>query len=140
MGSRGEKNGMWKGGTSIASNGYRLIRLGTDDPRADRRGYAYEHRLVAEQKVGRALLPGEQVHHIDGNKLNNDPSNLEVIESIAHHRVYHRTVGTNRRLPDEENPMIDCACGCGSQLPKFDNSGRPRKFITGHNMHRRTNG
>lgn len=49
----------------------------------------HTHRVVAEQKIGRLLLPGEVVHHIDGNKLNNDPSNLEVLSSQAEHARLH---------------------------------------------------
>lgn len=30
--------------------------------------------------------------------------------------------------------MIHCACGCGKQLEKFDNKGRPRKYIWGHHI------
>ena len=37
-----------------------------------------EHRAVMAKKLGRALRGKENVHHIDGNKLNNDPSNLEL--------------------------------------------------------------
>lgn len=44
---------MWKGGRSIASNGYVLVRVGKKHHLADVRGYAYEHRIVAEQKLGR---------------------------------------------------------------------------------------
>jgi hypothetical protein len=47
----GPKNGMWRGGKSLASNGYILIRVGNDHPLADVRGYAYEHRLVAQEKA-----------------------------------------------------------------------------------------
>lgn len=36
------------------------------------------HRMVMAEHLGRALLPTEQVHHIDGNKLNNDISNLQL--------------------------------------------------------------
>ena len=91
MGKRGaqagERNPFWKGGRTIASNGYMLVKLLPGHHLSDVRGYAYEHRVVAEQKMGRRLLPGEQVHHIDGNKLNNRPDNLEVVADTAHHRL-----------------------------------------------------
>jgi hypothetical protein len=132
-GSFGPRNGFWRGGRSVASNGYVLIRVGTDHHLADVRGYAYEHRLVAEQKIGRRLLSGEQVHHIDGDKQNNRPDNLEVMASPAHHFVEHRTAGKPLRMPDEPNPVIACACGCGAQLARYDGSGRCRKYISGHN-------
>jgi len=132
----GAKNPNWRGGRSTASNGYVLVRVGVGHHLADVRGYAYEHRLVAEAKLGRRLLPGELVHHVDGNKRNNDPSNLEVMQSIAHHGVEHR-MRNDLRLPAEPNTHIECACGCGTTLPKFDSSRRPRRFISGHNTRTR---
>lgn len=46
------------------------------------------HRVVAEQKIGRALLPGEVVHHKDGDKWNNNPDNLEVMTQSEHARIH----------------------------------------------------
>lgn len=48
----------------------------------------HEHRVVAEQMLGRPLQRGEIVHHIDGNKHNNDPSNLRVMSQADHLRLH----------------------------------------------------
>lgn len=42
------------------------------------------HRIIAAAKLGRALRPDEDVHHKDGNKLNFDPANLEVLGHREH--------------------------------------------------------
>lgn len=46
------------------------------------------HRVVMEKKLGRALRPGEVVHHIDGNSWNNDPKNLMVTTQSEHVRIH----------------------------------------------------
>ncbi len=51
----------------------------------------HEHRVVAEQKLGRALLPGEIVHHADEVKQNNLPQNLDVLASQSEHAKLHFT-------------------------------------------------
>lgn len=134
-GRRGAANNMWKGGRSVASNGYVLIRVGKDHHLADVRGYAYEHRLAAEEKIGRRLRPGEQVHHVNGNRQDNRPENIEVKASLADHFVEHRKPENRYRLrmPGEPNPMIECECGCGGTFSMYDSCNRPRRFISGHN-------
>jgi hypothetical protein len=47
-----------------------------------------QHRLIAEQKLGRKLSKDEVVHHIDGDRRNNDPDNL-VVMTAAEHLQFH---------------------------------------------------
>ena len=35
--------------------------------------------------------------------------------------------------PDEPNQRVSCACGCGTKFDKYDESGRPRRYVPGHN-------
>ena len=42
------------------------------------------HRMVAEYMLGRELLDEEVVHHLDGDKFNNEPNNLEVLLDTDH--------------------------------------------------------
>ena len=57
-----------------------------------RRGAVPMHRMVMEQVSGRRLKPYEVVHHIDGNKLNNDPGNLEAMEPYEHSSEHAKAV------------------------------------------------
>jgi len=48
------------------------------------------HRWVVEKNIGRKLKLDEVVHHIDGNKLNNNFSNLEIFSSQDEHHSLHQ--------------------------------------------------
>ena len=91
----GEQNGNWKGGRTLHTKGY-VYAYAPEHPRAWN-GYVLEHILVAEEKLGRRLLPGERAHHKDGRKDNNHPDNIEVFASDAEHTRHHWRAGTYRR-------------------------------------------
>ncbi|HXG36533.1 MAG TPA: HNH endonuclease [Dehalococcoidia bacterium] len=92
---RREFSPSWKGGRTIYPNGYALIYL-PEHPRAHPNGYVYEHIVVMERKIGRPLLGGERVHHLDHDKLNNSSENLMLLESQADHMRLHKALSNLR--------------------------------------------
>jgi maltoporin len=83
----GKDNPMWKGGRTISREGYVLIK-DWNHPRTHANGYVLEHIKVLEQKLQRPLAKNEVTHHINGNKMDNRPENLEAVNR-AHHITYH---------------------------------------------------
>ncbi len=67
--------------TRISNSGYAQYNTGS--------GWKYVHRRVAEKKLGGKIYRGYEVHHINGDKLDNRPSNLKVMSRKAH-RALHR--------------------------------------------------
>jgi len=48
------------------------------------------HRDVAKRKYG-TLSKWDQVHHIDANKLNNQPANLMKLSKSEHEIIHHKS-------------------------------------------------
>lgn len=90
----GEEHPEWKGGRRI-QGGYVYIYM-PDHPYATGNKVVLEHRLVMEQILGRYLLPGEVVHHRNGDRMDNRPENLEVFATNAEH-LRHELAG---RVPN----------------------------------------
>jgi hypothetical protein len=111
----------------IDREGYIRIFVGKKHHLADQNGYMREHRVIAERMSGRLLNKGEEIHHKDGNKINNNPDNLEILNR-QEHKERHRKKNRNLRKIGESNPIIFCACGCGKSFEKYDKQGRPRKY------------
>lgn len=94
----GEDHWSWKGGRRITGYGY-----------VELTGGRLEHRVVMEQMIGRPLLKGEEVHHINGDRQDNRPENLELW-------VHSQPAGVRipdliaRYLPLEDPPMWAVMC------------------------------
>lgn len=68
----------------------REAHLGKGEGKAYPKIYGrHAHRVVMEEKLGRKLRPGEIVHHIDEDKTNNHPDNLQLFASQAEHARHH---------------------------------------------------
>lgn len=84
---RGSEAHAWKGGRCESSSGY-IMLLDRSHPCCNTKGYVYEHRVVVERIIGRHLVTAEAVHHVDGNKQHNHPSNLMCFRTNADHNRF----------------------------------------------------
>lgn len=66
----------------IDNSGYRRLGGYFGHPNAYANGSIREHTLVMSTQLGRPLRKGENVHHKNGNRLDNRPENLELWVSM----------------------------------------------------------
>ena len=93
MSFKGKKHYNWKGGLILkGSGGNYLCVWKPNHPYCDKQGYVRFHRLIIEKYLGRFLKPKEVVHHIDGNKLNNNINNLKLFSNSSEHFKEEQTI------------------------------------------------
>ena len=80
--AKGSAHGSWKGGRVVDAQGYVRIKVSDAELAVAGTtisgGYVMEHRLVMARMIGRPLTKDETVHHVNGNKQDNRPLNLQL--------------------------------------------------------------
>lgn len=118
--------------------GYMYCRTKPIHPKANSNGLYPLHRVVMENKLGRLLIQGEDVHHADEDKDNNSPKNLEVKTKSEHSKIHNNVLplvkcicpscnkefkitGYAFRLRSKRNitGKVFCSRSCGGAAPKF---------------------
>lgn len=94
----GKRRGNYK--PFVVISGYKYI-YAPNHPNCTKSGYVAEHRIVLENKIGRFLNNYEVAHHINENKFDNRPENLELM-SFSNHSSYH----AKRRLRGDKNEFV----------------------------------
>lgn len=80
---------MWNITSTCKGGGYVYARTVPLHPKANSKGLYPLHRVLMENFIGRLLTPDEVVHHKDGDKSNNDISNL-VLLTRSKHSILHK--------------------------------------------------
>lgn len=89
--SRGKPKVRRRRGYGISANGYRLLFIGGEQ--------VYEHRHVVSKHIGRTLRGDEEVHHVNGNRLDNKIENLRLVTRAEHMKIHAHGNPWSRKYP-----------------------------------------
>ena len=87
-GRSSSRSGSYRSSSRPSSSLSTRSRNGYSQYRTSSGGWKFTHRRVAEKKMGGRIRSGHEVHHVDGNKRNNRPSNLRVLSKSAHRAIH----------------------------------------------------
>lgn len=84
---------------TITKSGYERLQLSIEGKRYSK----LVHSLVAEAWLGQPKSLEYEVHHIDGNKLNNAVSNLQYLSKIEHLKKHEEERRIKNECSESEN-------------------------------------
>jgi hypothetical protein len=112
---KGRKGDRYRGG-KYDDHDYECVYM-PQHPFTPKNNYVRIHRLVVEAHIGRYLTPKENIHHIDGNKRNNDISNLQIVSNSEHQKITHEVDFSGYFCSD-----------CKSNKTKIEKNGKPHWY------------
>lgn len=77
----------WAKGYFVHPEGYVYLYM-PNHPDSISNGMILEHRYVMEQKIGERIDKDMIVHHINGDRADNRPSNLQLMTKSEHHKFH----------------------------------------------------
>ena len=89
--------GTWR---KWVTNGQGYVTRTRWNPETGKQEHEQQHRLVVEQRIGRKLQKGENVHHLNGDRSDNRSENLELweVSQMAGQRVSDKIREAHRVL------------------------------------------
>ena len=81
------------------TRGYIEVKIYPDNPyypMANHQGYILLHRLIMAKHLNRLLEKEEILHHLNGNKTDNQISNLKLTTRQIHINTHH-IAGSNKK-------------------------------------------
>jgi len=124
-GTTGALSPRWRGGKPYIAEGYVVFNLHAED---GYRRHIREHVLIAQKALGKPLPKGAEVHHVNGDRSNNSPSNLVICPNHAYHALLHARVRVRDAGGNPDSQKICCSC---ADLLDFGQFHRASKSITG---------
>lgn len=105
----------------VAALGWRLGTNGYVYCRSRKHPHALLHRFVVDAPIG------TEVHHVNGNRLDNRRENLEVLRPGEHQRQHHAPDLAARNRARRQYPLTGICPECGTPFTKHpDHRGRQR--------------